>query len=48
MGLIPDLPVELDAHKIEDAAAAQTELLIGHTVAAGGAQPRTNIGLFGP
>ncbi|HUI57096.1 MAG TPA: hypothetical protein VLY04_19105 [Bryobacteraceae bacterium] len=43
-----DLPVELDAHKIEDSVAAQTELLIGHTVAADGAQPRTNAALFGP
>lgn len=44
-----DLPVELDAHKIEDAVAAKTIQDMGnHDIVAQGAQPRTNAGLFGP
>jgi len=42
-----DLPVELDAHKIEDAVAAKTEQDIGHAIATHGALARTNA-TFGP
>jgi hypothetical protein len=42
-----DLPVELDAHSIEDSLANTTTGLIGQNVAVHGAQPRTNTALFG-
>ena len=48
MEFYKDLPVELDAHAIEDGIKAATTTLIGHNYHANKLQPRTNTGLFGP
>lgn len=46
-GMYRNLPVEIDAHGIEDLVINRVEAIVGLPRAAHGAQPRTNIGLFG-